>query len=67
MKQLITDAEAQGVHALIACITCPNTASEHLHENLGFVPVSRFREVGQKFGTWLDVADYQLLLPANAK
>lgn len=67
MKQLITDAEAQGVHALIACITCPNTASEQLHEKLGFVPVSRFREVGQKFGTWLDVADYQLLLPMKAE
>lgn len=67
MLQLIADAEAHGVHALIACITCPNTASEHLHERLGFEQVSRFREVGRKFDIWLDVADYQLLLPRNTQ
>lgn len=67
MRRLIADAEAHGAHALIACITCPNPDSERLHHHLGFVPVSRFREVGRKFDTWLDVADYQLLLPVKAE
>ena len=47
-----------------ACITVPNEASTALHEALGFTCVSRFREVGHKFGRWLDVADYELILPS---
>ena len=49
-----------GVHVLIACITQGNEPSERLHESLGFTQVSRFHEVGQKFGQWLDVVDYEL-------
>ena len=29
---------------------------------LGFLPVSRFRNVGKKFGRLLDVADYQKII-----
>lgn len=50
------------VHAVIGCITQPNAASVALHERLGFVQVSRFCEVGFKFGRWIDVADWQLRL-----
>lgn len=45
-----------------AYATIPNEASQRLHEKLGFREVSRFREVGRKFGRWLDVADYELIL-----
>ena len=48
--------------ALIACITGGNRASTALHEALGFRAVSHFREVGRKFGRWLDVVDYELIL-----
>lgn len=49
-------------HALVACITGDNTASIALHEKLGFVQTSHFREVGNKFGRWLDIVDLELLL-----
>ncbi|MDE6792697.1 MAG: GNAT family N-acetyltransferase [Muribaculaceae bacterium] len=48
--------------SLIACITAENEESCRFHERLGFERVSLFREVGVKFGKWLDVADYQMRL-----
>lgn len=62
MKELIDECRSHGIHALIACITCPNEPSVRLHEKLGFIPVSHFREVGLKFGSWLDVQDLELIL-----
>ena len=62
MAELIVRCRDLGCHALVACITGGNAASIALHERLGFVQVSRFREVGRKGGEWLDVVDYELLL-----
>ena len=50
------------MRALIACITAGNEASIALHTGLGFKQVSHFEQVGRKFGRWLDVVDYELLL-----
>ncbi len=49
-------------HALIACITSPNPASEALHRSLGFTQASHFHSVGNKFSEWLDVTDWELIL-----
>ena len=62
MQELIARCRAAGCHTLIACITGDNTTSRMFHEQLGFSSVSRFREVGVKFGRFLDVEDYQLIL-----
>lgn len=62
MRKLIEECRRDGYHALIACITEGNAASDALHVKLGFRRVSHFKEVGLKFGRWLDVADYELLL-----
>ncbi|HOI27892.1 MAG TPA: N-acetyltransferase family protein [Paludibacteraceae bacterium] len=62
MKSLIEECRKQGIHALIACIAGGNEASCKLHEALGFKQVSHFREVGKKFGKWIDVVDYELIL-----
>lgn len=62
MQQLIDASRKSGLHTLIACITYPNVASVRLHEKLGFRQVSRFYEVGRKFGQWLDIYDFQLIL-----
>lgn len=62
MQKLIEACRSSGYRALIACITEGNRASNALHEKLGFRQVSRFEKVGSKFGRWLDVADYELLL-----
>ena len=62
MSRLIEACRAGGYHALIACITAENESSMRFHERLGFRQVSLYKEVGQKFGRWLDVADMELLL-----
>ena len=62
MERLIDDCRQNGFHALIACITAGNEASNHLHEKLGFRRVSEFSEVGMKFNRWLGVVDYELIL-----
>ena len=62
MRRLIDELKTASFHAVIACITVPNPASVHLHEKLGFRRVSEFKEVGYKFGQWLDVGDWELIL-----
>ncbi|MBD5387259.1 N-acetyltransferase [bacterium] len=59
MDKLIAECRAARYTSLIACITAENTESCRFHESLGFLPVSRFRNVGKKFGRLLDVVDYQ--------
>lgn len=49
-------------HCAIGGIALPNPASVALHERLGFKPVARFEEVGHKFGAWVDVGYWQLML-----
>lgn len=62
MQRLIEECKREGYHALVACITEGNAASDSLHLGLGFKQVSHFEKVGLKFGRWLDVVDYELLL-----
>lgn len=45
-----------------AGVTLPNSASVGLHEAMGFELVGVYRQVGFKYGSWYDVAWYQLLL-----
>lgn len=49
------------VHTEIAVIALPNPASVALHRSLGFGHVGTLREVGQKFGRYVDTAWYQRL------
>lgn len=62
MCRLIEECRRQGYHALVACITADNKRSIALHEKLGFHRAAEYREVGRKFGRWLGVVDYELLL-----
>lgn len=62
MSHLVEACRATDCHTLIACITAENYASIKFHERIGFKRVSFFRQVGKKFGKWLDVVDYELLL-----
>lgn len=58
-KALIEQLANKNIHVLLACIAIPNTASERIHQKLGFRQVAHFREVGFKFGRWLDVGYWQ--------
>ena len=63
METLIGECRSRGgIHSLIACITTENEGSRRFHASLGFEEVSHFREVGYKFGRYLDVTDMELLL-----
>ena len=62
-KKLFDALFRNDFHALIAGISLPNEASIRLHENFGFEKVAHFREVGFKFGKWVDVGYWQLLNP----
>ena len=62
--RLIEQLRVLDVHAGIGGVALPNPVSEALHERFGFEPVARFREVGRKFGQWIDVAYWELRLPA---
>lgn len=63
MEKLIAQCREAGCHSLIACITAENEGSRRIHERLGFKQVSLFKEVGYKFDRWLDVTDYELIIP----
>lgn len=62
MQQLITAARAQQYHVMIGGIDQSNAASVALHEKLGFTHAGTIRQAGFKFGRWLDLAFYQLIL-----
>lgn len=59
---LIDRAREQELHVLVGCIDAANAGSIRLHEGLGFVHAGTMREIGFKFGRWLDAAFYQLNL-----
>jgi L-amino acid N-acyltransferase YncA len=62
-QELIAALRARGdIHAVIGGIALPNDASVALHERLGMTKVAHFKEVGFKFGRWVDVAYWQLTL-----
>jgi len=53
-----------GKHVMVAGIDAANPASIRLHERLGFEKVGLLREVGTKFGRWLDLVFMQRFLDA---
>jgi phosphinothricin acetyltransferase len=62
LRRLIDDAKNQDYHTLIGGIDSPNPVSVALHKALGFQHVGTIRQVGFKFGRWLDLDFYQLIL-----
>jgi phosphinothricin acetyltransferase len=58
-QALFTQLKDDGYHTAIAGITLPNPASINLHEKLGLRKVGHFKQVGYKFGRWLDVGYWQ--------
>lgn len=65
MEALIELAQDHGYHSIIARIADAQEASITLHAKHGFVLVGIEREIGRKFGRWLDVALMQRLLRPN--
>lgn len=62
MQPLIDCACEMKLHAMIAGIDGENDVSYKLHQSFGFVEVAHFKEVGFKFGRWLDLKFMELIL-----
>jgi len=59
MVALVARAAAMGKHVMVGGVDAENHASLRFHERLGFERVAHFREVGFKFGRWLDLVFLQ--------
>jgi L-amino acid N-acyltransferase len=62
VESLFPLALGLGKHVMIGGIDAANDASIRFHERLGFERVAHFREVGHKFGRWLDLVFVQRFL-----
>jgi phosphinothricin acetyltransferase len=59
LQALFPRAAALGKHVMIAGVDAANTASIRFHERFGFERAGHLREVGNKFGRWLDLVFLQ--------
>lgn len=59
---LIDEVRTRGFHSLIGVLALPNPASVALHRKMGFSCCGVLLEAGHKFGAYVDVAYYQLVL-----
>lgn len=66
MAALIERARRIGKHVMVAGIEAGNAGSIRLHEQLGFEHVGHLKQVGTKFGVWLDLVFLQIALDTRA-
>jgi len=62
LSALLEVARDSGFHTVIARIDSQSSGSLALHESLGFVVVGVERQIGRKFGRWLDSVIMQKML-----
>jgi phosphinothricin acetyltransferase len=67
LREIIAAAEGQNYHVLVGCIDAANSVSVRLHEAAGFSYCGTIRQAGFKFGRWLDLLTYQLILDTPAQ
>ena len=67
LEMIVAEAAQRDVHTLIGGIDMENQASIALHESLGFEQAGVIRHAGFKFGRWLDLGFYQLILAGPAQ
>ncbi len=67
LREAIAAATEQNYHMMIGGIDATNTASVALHRRLGFVHCASIKQAGFKFGRWLNLEFYQLILPSPAQ
>ncbi|MBY0243316.1 MAG: GNAT family N-acetyltransferase [Burkholderiaceae bacterium] len=63
---LLARLQAGGYHLVIGGIALPNDASVALHQKMGYEKAAHFKQVGYKFGRWLDVGYWQKTLAEPA-
>lgn len=66
LSEIIVAARAQDYHVLVGGIDSQNAVSISLHQRFGFTHAGTIRQAGFKFGRWLDLVFYQLILDTPA-
>lgn len=51
-----------GFHVLVATVCADNEPSRRLFAKYGYEQSALFREIGRKFGQWLDIVSYQKII-----
>jgi L-amino acid N-acyltransferase YncA len=67
LQSLIDRAIKMNIHTMLAGISADNEVSINLHRSFGFKEVAHFKEVGYKFGRWLDLKFLELILSNKPK
>jgi len=62
LRKIVKMAEEQDYHVIVGGIDAANEVSIRLHEKEGFTFCGLIKQSGYKFGKWLDLAFYQLIL-----
>ena len=62
LEELLVLAVEHGFHTVIARVGHESQGSIATHAKVGFVEIGRERQVGRKFGRWLDVVVMQHML-----
>ena len=62
ITELLNRAKANKLHTILAGIVTENEASIALHEKFGFEKVGHLKQMATKFGRWLDVGYWQLII-----
>jgi phosphinothricin acetyltransferase len=62
MERIIKLGKDNGFHVIMSVISADNNISVKMHEKLGFQLCGDMKEVGFKFGRYLDCLSYQLLI-----
>jgi L-amino acid N-acyltransferase YncA len=65
--ELLTRLRGTNVNSVVGGVAGDNPASFALHESFGFRRVAHFEQIGHKFGQWIGVTYFQLLLAPNAQ
>lgn len=62
LNKLIEHAKANEFHTIVARISDGNDVSVHLHEKYGFKLIGTLKELGYKFGRYIDIHIFQLII-----
>lgn len=61
-EAVFRELEGREIHVAVGVVALPNPGSVALHERFGMEKVAHFKEVGRKFGRWIDVGHWQKIL-----
>lgn len=61
-QDLLNQLKEMNFHTVKGVLGLPNEPSIYLHEKFGFKKVAHFKDAGFKFGKWVDVGYWQLII-----